>query len=87
MPDGSEKPVGFASRTLTKTKQNYSQIDKEGLACVFGVQKVWSYLYGHHFTLQTNHKPLLTRNENKAIPLQASDRIQCWTLDPNTGIV
>ena len=38
MPDGSEKPVGFASHTLTTAEQNYSQIDKEALACVFGVQ-------------------------------------------------
>ena len=81
MPDGSEKPVGFASRTLTKAEQNYSQIDKEALACVFGVQKFRSYLYGHHFTLQTDHKPLLTLfNENKAIPPQASGRIQRWAL-------
>ena len=81
MPVGSEKPVGFASRTLTKAEQNYSQIDKEALACVFGVQKFRSYLYGHHFTLQTDHKPLLTLfNENKAIPPQASGRIQRWAL-------
>ena len=36
MPDGSDKPVGFVARTLTKAEQNYSQIDKEALACVFG---------------------------------------------------
>ena len=39
MPDGSEKPVGFASHTLTTAEQNYSQIDKEALAFVFGVQR------------------------------------------------
>ena len=79
MPDGSEKPVGFFSRTLTPTEQKYSQIEKEGLACVVGVTRFHSYLWGHHFTLQTDHKPLLTLfNENKPIPQQAANRIQRW---------
>ena len=28
-PNGEEKPVAFASRTLNKNEQNYSQLDKE----------------------------------------------------------
>ena len=80
-PDGSERPIGFASRTLSKAEQNYSQIEKEGLACVFGVKRFNSYLYGHHFTLITDHKPLLTLfNEKKCISPQASARIQRWAL-------
>ena len=79
MPDGSEKPVRFFSRTLTKTEQKYSQIEKEALACVVGVTRFHSYLWGHHFVLQTDHKPLLTLfNENKQIPQQAVNRIQRW---------
>ena len=53
-----ERPVGYASRTLTKMEQEYSQIEKEGLACVYEVNKFRSYLYGHHFSLITKHKPL-----------------------------
>ena len=52
MPDNSEQPIGYVSRTLSKAEQNYSQIE-EGLACVFGVKRFHSYLFGHHFYLIT----------------------------------
>ncbi len=59
-PGGSEKPVAFMSRTLNEAEKNYSQIEKKGLSCVVGVTRFHSYLYGHHFTVQTDHKPLMT---------------------------
>ena len=59
MPDGTERPVGFALCTLSNAERNYLQLEKEGLACVFAVKKFHTYLYGHSFTLQTDHKPLL----------------------------
>lgn len=59
MPDGSEKTIGYASRTLSTAERNYSQIEKEGLACVFA-KRLHSYLFGHSFKLITDHKPLLS---------------------------
>ena len=45
-----------------------------------GVTRFHSYLYGHYFILQTDHRPLLTLfNEEKQIPQQASNRIQHWS--------
>ncbi len=68
------------SRTLNEAEK-YSQIEKEGLACVVGVTRFHAYLYGHHFVLQTDHKPLLTLfNEGKLVHQQASNRIQQWAL-------
>ena len=38
MADGSKMPIGFVSRTLTKAEENYSQLEKEGLACIYGIK-------------------------------------------------
>ena len=81
MSDGTERPVGFASRTISTAEQKYSQVEKETLACVFGIKKFHSYLYGRRFILVTDHKPLLTLlHEHRSIPTTTSNRIQRWAL-------
>ena len=79
--DDSERPIAFASRTLRSAEQKYAQIEQEGLAVVFGVTRFHEYIYGRHFTLVLNHKPLLTLfNERTGVSEIASARIQRWTL-------
>ena len=51
------KPIAFASRTLSGAEQKYAQLEKEGLACIFGIKKFRSYLYGRPFEICTDHKP------------------------------
>ena len=60
MEDGIERPVAFASQTLTQSEKNYAKIEKEALSLIFGVKKFHSYLYGCKFTLVTDHKSLTT---------------------------
>ena len=81
MPDGSERPISFASRTLASAEKKYSQLEKEGLAVVYGVKKFHNYLYGRHFTIQSDHKPLeRLLSESKPVSPMASARIQRWAL-------
>ena len=82
MPDGAEIPIAYASRTLTKAEKNYLQLEKEGLAVVFGVKK-YAYLWGRQFLIESDHKllsSLLYFGELKEIPPLASARIQRWAL-------
>lgn len=80
MKNGEERPVAFASRTLTDAERKYVEIEK-ALAIIFGVKKFHKYLYGRKFTLLTNHKPLLAiLGPKSAVPTLAALRMQCWAL-------
>ena len=81
MSDGEEKPVSFASRTLSIAERNYSQVEREGLALVFAVKRYHQYLYGHKFEMFTDHKPLLGLfAESKELPVRAAQRVLRWAL-------
>ncbi|XP_041439819.1 uncharacterized protein K02A2.6-like [Xenopus laevis] len=63
------KPVIYASRALTKTEQNYAQIEKELLAIVFAFKKFHQYVFGISVMVRSDHKPLeaiVTKNLSKA---------------------
>ena len=52
------QPICYASRALTDTEQNYSNIERETLGVVWGLEKFHYFIYGKHCTLHTDHKPL-----------------------------
>ncbi|XP_026562128.1 uncharacterized protein K02A2.6-like, partial [Pseudonaja textilis] len=81
LPNGTEAPIAFFSRTLSATERNYSQIDKEALAAVAAVKKFHEFLFGHFFELVTDHKPLLgLLAGDKQTPQVLSPRMTRWTL-------
>lgn len=54
-----DKPIAYASKSLTQTQQNYAQIEKEMLAIVFGCVRFHDYIYGlTTVEVETDHKPL-----------------------------
>ncbi|KAK7092367.1 hypothetical protein V1264_008119 [Littorina saxatilis] len=55
---GDLQPVSYASKKLIPAEINYSTIEKECLAMVWGIRKFEPYLFGQHFTLMTDHQPL-----------------------------
>ena len=79
--DNQERPVCFVSRTLNSAERNYGQVEREALAMVYAMRQFHNYLWGQHFTMVTDHKPLLGLfSMSKPIPPLASGRIQRWAL-------
>ena len=75
MEGGTERPIGYMSRYLNGAERNYSTLEKEALAINFGVMKFHQFLYGHSFTIKTDHKPLEGERDYSA----------CCTANPAMG--
>lgn len=78
---GNEHPIAYKSRKLSSAQKNYSQLDKEALAILYGVHRFHKYLFGREFVIYTDHKPLLgLLGEQKPIPPVSSARLQRWAI-------
>lgn len=55
---GSDKPIHFASRTLSRTEENYSATEKEMLAIYWALKIFRNYIYGQKFVVVTDHQPI-----------------------------
>ncbi|XP_026054529.1 uncharacterized protein K02A2.6-like [Carassius auratus] len=53
-----QKPIAYASKSLTPTEENYAQIEKELYAVVFGCKRFHAYVYGRKVIVESDHKPL-----------------------------
>ena len=66
-----EKPVYFTSIALMEAQHGYVAIELESLAVAWAMEKFHHFLYGNHFILETDQKPLetiLSRSLNQATP-------------------
>ena len=81
LPDGKRCPIAYASQTLNEHEKRYAQIDKEALAIMFRLKRFRLYLYGRHFTIQTDHKSLeRILGPKSAIPTLEAMRVQGWAI-------
>ena len=68
----------IVSRSLSPVEQRYSQTEREALAIVWAVERLHVYLFGGHFTLLTDCKPIeLILNNSKSKPPACIER---WNL-------
>lgn len=76
LDDGSLKPIQYAATTFNDAERGYAQVEREALALVYAVKKFHRYIYGRHFELHTDHKPLIKIFGSKSgIPVHSANRL------------
>jgi hypothetical protein len=71
------RPNGYFSKGLSKAQKKYPKIEKELLAIVLGIEFFHEILYGRHFIVITDHKPLIYLLKKKE---HVAQRLQRWIL-------
>lgn len=76
--DTDRKVIAYASRALTDVESRYSQTEREALSVYWAIKHFHLYLYGAHFIVVTDHKPLegIFNKPHSKPPA----RIERWTL-------
>ena len=74
--EGVKPPILYVSKKLLGRESNYPVDEREALVIVWAVQKMHRFLYGQHFVLETDHRPL--QYLNSAHP--KSPRLMRWSL-------
>ena len=70
---GIEHPCAYASKTIGQAEAKLAPFHLEHMAMVWACKHFKPYLSGRHFTLRTDHKPLLSLNKVQG---QSFDRLQ-----------
>ncbi|XP_058817519.1 uncharacterized protein K02A2.6-like [Topomyia yanbarensis] len=77
LPDGSERPIQYASQTLNETQRKYKQVDREAYSIVFGIRRFHQYLYGRKFVIYTDNESVKQIfSETKGLPTMSALRMQ-----------
>lgn len=57
--DGVDMPIVYISKSFNKAERNKPPIEKELLAVHFAITQFRPYIYGKHFVVKSDHKPLI----------------------------
>ena len=71
-------PIAYASRFSNTNEQRYSINELELLAVVWSLEHFKYYLFGSHFTLQTDHQALLSALKNNRSNKTYQSRLTRW---------
>ena len=74
--EGEENPVVHISRKLFPREQRYSTVENECIVIKWTLETLKYYLLGRHFTLVTDHAPLVWMSRNK----DSNARVTRWFL-------
>ncbi|GFV68408.1 retrovirus-related Pol polyprotein from transposon 297 [Trichonephila clavipes] len=68
--EGEEHPIVFLSKKFSKAERNYSTVERELAAIIFGLKRLKHYLDGQKFIIETDHNPLskLLQTEDNDLP-------------------
>jgi predicted aspartyl protease len=84
-PDGSKRPVAYASRRLIKHEKNYPAFLAEMQAAVYGMETFRHFLMNRNrFNLYTDHKPLCALSK---VHTKTLNRLQLKLLEMNPRLV
>jgi len=71
-----DRPICYMSKKFSPTQQRWSAIEQECYAVVVAIEQWHHYLHGHHFTVESDHKPL----ESFTIKPQLNNKCERWRL-------
>lgn len=86
--DGIDMPIVYISKAFNKAERNKPPIEKELLAVHFAITQFRPYVYGRHFVVKSDHKPLIYLYNLKN-PSSRLSRISTWrstTLKYSTSV-
>jgi ribonuclease HI len=82
-PDGTRRPIGFASRQLQKHEANYTAFLIELQAACFAIEFFSIYLRPNPFTLHSDHRPM---SKLSTVHTKTLNRLQRMMADFNFDI-